>query len=95
MTKSFAELGIEGIPEFGIGSTRASMDGQVPKDTTYADWIMRQSAGRQDQVLGTTRAKLLRDGDLKMADLYDNKGIYLSLAQLRERDAAAFKRAGL
>lgn len=95
VTKSFAELGIEGIPEFGIGSTRASMDGQVPKDTTYADWIMRQSAGRQDQVLGTTRAKLLRDGDLKMADLYDNKGIYLSLAQLRERDAAAFKRAGL
>lgn len=95
VTKSFAELGIEGIPEFKIGSTRASMDGQVPKETTYQDWIMRQSAGRQDQVLGPSRAKLLRDGDLKMADLYDNKGVYQTLAQLRERDAKAFEKAGL
>nr|DAE39878.1 MAG TPA: minor capsid protein [Caudoviricetes sp.] len=93
--KSFKELGID-IPEIEVGGkTRASMDGQLPADTSYADWIKKQSAARQDEVLGPTRARLLRDGKLGMADLYSARGELLTLDDLRKRDAEAFKRAGL
>jgi SPP1 gp7 family putative phage head morphogenesis protein len=92
--KSWKELGGVDIEEFSP-STRASMDGEVPGDKTFAAWIEEQSAGRQDEKLGPTRAKLLRDGGLKFKDLYNHKGERLNLAELRKRDAAAFKAAGL
>lgn len=93
--KSFEELGID-IPEIVVdGKTRASMDGQLPADTSYSDWIKKQTAARQDEVLGPTRARLLRDGKLGMADLYSARGELLTLDDLRKRDAEAFKRAGL
>lgn len=93
ITKSWRELGID-IDEIDP-STRASMDGQVPAETTYADWLQRQSAARQDQVLGPTRGKLMREGGLTMDRFYNEKGKFLSLDELRQRDAAAFERAGL
>ena len=37
----------------------------------------------------------MRKGDLPFDKLFDNRGQYLTLADLRARDAAAFKRAGL
>lgn len=93
--KSHKELGID-LPEIEVGGkTRASMDGQLPTDTSYADWIKNQSAKRQDEVLGPTRGRLLRDGKLGMADLYSARGELLTLDGLRKRDAEAFKRAGL
>lgn len=93
VTKSYRELGID-TDEF-TPAERASMDGVVPADTTYADWIKKQSAGRQDEVLGSTRARLLRDGGLELDQFYSSKGKYLSLPELREQDAAAFARSGL
>lgn len=75
--------------------TRASMDGQVPQSMNYGEWIKSQSEGRQDQVLGPVRGKLLRDGGLDLDDFYNDKGIFLTLDQLRERDAASFAKAGL
>jgi hypothetical protein len=56
VVKSWKELGID-IAEMDA-STRASMDGQVPEDTKYGDWLKRQSKARQDEVLGPVRAKL-------------------------------------
>lgn len=94
--KSLEEiLGIPGVDVQLRGGTRASMDGQVPKETNYADWLKRQSYARQVEVLGPTRAKLLRDGNLPMERMYGLKGQFLTLDQLRASDAAAFKRAGL
>ena len=93
--KSHAELGID-APEVVVdGKTRASMDGQVPADVSYSDWITKQSAARQDEVLGPRRAALMRDGGLKLEDMYSQKGQALTLAEMRARDAAAFKKAGL
>jgi hypothetical protein len=90
--KSYEALRLsKGLPE----GTRASMDGQVPQSTNYGDWIKSQSAARQDEALGPTRGKLLRDGGLSIDSFYNDKGLELTLAQLRERDAAAFARAGL
>lgn len=93
ITKSWRELGIA-MDDMDPG-TRASMDGQVPEQTTYADWIKGQSAERQDDILGPVRGKLLREGGLTLDRFADDRGRWLTLDQLRERDAAAFKRAGV
>lgn len=93
VTKSFRDLGLD-IDELSPG-TRASMDGQVPADTTYGQWLKRQSAARQDDVLGPTRGALFRRGGLTIDKFADERGRELTLAELRERDAEAFSRAGL
>lgn len=91
--KSWRELGIP-MDDMPAG-TRASMDGQVPAETTFADWLKRQSAARQDEVLGPVRGKLMRQGGLTLDRFYNEKGRQLSLDELKQRDAAAFRRAGL
>jgi SPP1 gp7 family putative phage head morphogenesis protein len=93
VTKSWRELGIDmdEVPE----GARASMDGQVPAPTTYLNWLGQQSAARQKEVLGPTRAKLFRDGGLSLADMYTQNGRYLTLDELRARDVEAFGRAGV
>lgn len=93
ITKSWRDLGVN-IDEFSP-ETRASMDGQVAADQSYGDWLKKQSAARQDQILGPERGKLMRAGGLTLDRFYSDKGVYLDLDQLRERDAAAFKRAGV
>ncbi len=86
VTKSWRELGIEAddLPP----STRASMDGQVPADTTYGEWLARQPAARQDEVLGAERAALFRAGKVTFDRFYDDKGRWLTLAQLLARIGA-------
>ncbi len=93
--KSWKEMGIdmEGDPNFA--STRASLDGQVPADKSYATWVKQQSAERQNEILGETRGKLMRDGGLSLQDMYSQKGSYLTLEELRAKSASAFKKAGL
>ena len=86
---------LPGVGEFWAGGTRATMDGQAPRSVTYVDWLKRQTAARQDAVLGPTRGKLLRQGGLRLEDMYTRDGQYMTLDQLREHDAAAFRRAGL
>ena len=90
---TWQELGL--TPEEIGEADRASMDGQVPESVSYGDWLKNQSAARQDEVLGPTRGKLLRDGGLTMDKFYNNKGAYLDLDELRERDARAFEKAGI
>ncbi len=93
--KSHKELGID-VPEIVIeGKTRASMDGQVAADTTYSDWLKKQSAARQDEVMGPTRGRLMREGKLSLDDMYSARGKPLTLDELRKKDAEAFKLAGL
>lgn len=89
--KGFKELGLDP----NIADTRASMDGQVPVELSYGEWLKKQSASRQVEVLGETRAKLFRDGGLKVEDMYSQRGQYLTLDELRERDKSAFTKAGI
>lgn len=95
ITKSWKELGAKVDIESFDPVTRASMDGEIPADTSYASWIKRQSAARQDEILGRTRAKLMREGGLELDRFYSDKGKYLTIPQLMMRDRAAFERAGL
>jgi hypothetical protein len=81
--KSWKEMGIN-IPEKD-SETRASLDGQVPSETSYSQWLGKQSATRQTEVLGAKRAELLRSGKLKLEDMYSSKGVYLTLEELKAK----------
>jgi hypothetical protein len=93
VTKSFKDLGLN-IKEFSQ-STRASMDGQVPESLTYEAWLKKQSIDRQNDVLGVTKATLFRKGDLPLDRFISKQGHEYTIAELKARDAEAFKRAGL
>ena len=93
VTKSWRELGID-IDDAPPG-TRASMNGQLPEDTSYGDWLKKQPASFQDEVLGRDKGKLFRRGGLEIEKFADRRGNELTLDQLREREPAAFERAGL
>lgn len=93
VTKSWQEMGID-ADEMDAG-TRASMDGQVAADTTYGEWLQRQSFARQVQVLGETRARLMRDGGMRAVEMFSDKGEWLTLERLREIDSRAFEDANI
>lgn len=66
---------------------------------TYYQWLKRQSADLQDDVLGPTKGRLFRSGGLT-ADQFavtvvDRKFQPLTLAELRKKRPDAFKNAGL
>lgn len=61
----------------------------------FSDWLKFQDEEMQNDILGPTRATLYRDGKLKVTRFLDNNGQVITLENLRDRDAAAFRRAGL
>lgn len=67
----------------------------IPAKVTYQDWLSRQPAAFQDDVLGVTKGKLFRQGKLPLDRFVDRNGDEFTLAQLAERDADAFVAAGL
>lgn len=77
---------------------RASKDGPVDNESYYS-WLKKQPKEFQDDVLGETRGKLLRSGGLsadKFAALQLDKNFKpLTLAEMRDREPMAFKKAGL
>src|SRR5690625_3157496 len=81
--KSLRELGLD-VEDFKP-STRASMNGQVPADTTYGQWLKKQPEHIQDDVLGKTRADLFRAGKVSFDRFYSDKGVFLTLSELRRR----------
>ncbi|MTC36124.1 hypothetical protein GKR67_16145 [Providencia alcalifaciens] len=92
VTKSWRELGID-ANEMDAG-TRASMDGQVPAETNFLDWVQRQPDWRQRQVFGETRFRLMKEGGMHPSEFYTDKGEFISLEQLKKLDEKAFKDAG-
>lgn len=93
--RSYRELGID-IPEVVVqGKTRASLDGQIPAETSFSDWLRRKPAGFQDQILGVTRGRMFRENGIDVDRFTNNKGVVYTLDQLRQRDAELFKKAGL
>lgn len=81
------------------GSTRPSVgpDGveQVSSKTSYGEWLARQPAAFQSDVLGPERYKLFSKGELSIDRFVDDDGKTLTLKQLREREPMAFERAGM
>ncbi len=68
--------------------------GRLPAETTYEQFLKRQSVEFQNQVLGPARGRLFRKGELGLDDFVTNAGRRYSLSELRVRNAEAFSRAG-
>ncbi|NSX15992.1 phage head morphogenesis protein [Cupriavidus taiwanensis] len=81
--KTFRELGLD-ADEF-TPTTRASMDGQVSADLTFADFLAGKSTAFQNEVLGKGRAALWREGKITLQQLLDQRGNPLTLDQLRAK----------
>jgi SPP1 gp7 family putative phage head morphogenesis protein len=79
---SWREMGID-LDEEPAG-TRASMDGQVPADLTFDEWLSGRSAEDVEAILGPGRAQLYREGNITLADLLDQRGRPVRLRDLRE-----------
>lgn len=68
---------------------------QVKANTKFDTWLKQQPSWFIEDTLGPTRAKLFIDGKMPISSFTDMAGRTLTLDELRQRDAAAFKRAGL
>ncbi len=86
-TKTFREMGIN-IDEAPMGQ-RASSKGPIAANTTFDDYLSRQSVAAQDAQLGKGRAQLFRDRKITLGQLIDGKGNELSLADLQAKYATA------
>lgn len=73
---------------------QAEAIGTLKADTTYPEWLKRQPAKFQDEVLGKTKGKLFRAG-APLDKFVDKSGHEYTLAQLKQRDAELFERAGI
>lgn len=69
--------------------------GQVPAETTYNDWMKRQSTAFQDKVLGKTRARLFRTGKIRLDQFVDRQGDEITLDDLARQRPEVFRAAGL
>jgi SPP1 gp7 family putative phage head morphogenesis protein len=71
------------------------MDGiEPPERETYAQWLRRQSEDDQRDILGPTRFRLYREGNLSLDRFVGRDGDPLTLDELRERNPIAFARIG-
>jgi len=69
--------------------------GRVPAETTYQQWLKRQKTSFQNEVLGPTRGKLFRAGEIDLKGFVDNSGKRFTLRELYDQDPGAFQRANV
>jgi SPP1 gp7 family putative phage head morphogenesis protein len=87
---NYKELGFDAPPSVTKGK-RASMDGPVPANTSYGQWLQGQPRAVQDEVLGKAKAdyfnKLADQHGARdaIAKLVRDDGSELTLDQLRSR----------
>ena len=89
--KSWQQLGLKG-DDLPVG-VRASMNGDVPGDITYGEWLRKQPRAFVFETLGRKKGQLFLDGDLAIDRFVDRAGAELSLVQLRARESAAWSKA--
>lgn len=87
--KSWRGMGLRGLPP----STRASLDGQVPSDLTYGEWLRRKPRAFVEQVLGRQKARLFLDGKLEISSFVNRLGAELNLDELRRLHPDEWARA--
>jgi hypothetical protein len=81
------------------GEERSAENGPVDANLTYYEWLKTQPAAFQDEALGKTRGQLMRDGGLS-AERFGRLNLGrdfrpMTLDEMRKKEPAAFKRAGL
>jgi len=70
------------------------LTGTAPARLTYNEWLKRQSARFQDDILGPTRGRLFRENKLSLDKFVNRNGKAYTIKQLREMDAEHMAPAG-
>ena len=83
ITKTFAELGIKGLPELPDTGERASDLGPIDRKTTMDQFLKMHDTDWQDKMLGKGKAQLWRDGKITLSQLVDGTGRELTLEELK------------
>lgn len=65
--------------------TQSSMDGQVPADMDYQDWLRTKPEAFQKEALGEGKWQLWKDGKITLSQMLDMRGNPMTLAELRRR----------
>lgn len=71
------------------------VSGPISGDVSYTQWLRSQSNMFQEDVLGVSKAKLFREGNLHLDRFVDQSGREYTLGELAKREIEAFKAAGL
>ena len=71
------------------------LTGSTPAATTYQEWLETQAPAIQDDILGKTKGKLFREGGLTLDKYVGRDGDELTLHELAQTQAKAFRAAGL
>jgi SPP1 gp7 family putative phage head morphogenesis protein len=72
---------------------RASMDGAIPAELSYSDWLRSKPRAFVEDILGKSKAKLFLDGGLSLERFVDRAGAEMTLAELAKRNRSSFTRA--
>jgi hypothetical protein len=88
-------LGHKGAFDAFARVRKRALTGRVPSKTTYAQWLGRQNASFQNDILGPTRGKLFRSGNLSLDKFVEPQGRVRTLAELASQYPGAFEEAGL
>lgn len=89
--KTWKELGVD-VEEMPP-SMKASASGPVRADMDYQTWLKSQDKATQIDILGPNRQKLFSEGRMSFDSFVDDKGKYITLDELKQSHAAAFKKA--
>lgn len=84
LTKSWEELNAKTKGKIKSKSVRASMDGTVPADLNYEQWLETKDISFQKEVLGPGKYKLWKEGKINMRDLITGNNKVLTIEQLQE-----------
>lgn len=94
-TRAALPRGYKGLYDDFARQRIRSLTMRVPSSTNYQQWLESQPRAFQNDVLGPTRAKLFREGNLKLDQFVDSSGKDFTLKELSQKHAEAFKAAGL
>lgn len=87
--------GYKGTFDKFIQKRMRELTGQVAADVNYEQWLRRQPAQFQEDILGKTKAQLFRTGRLPLDKFVDGQYNELSLHELATLHADVFRAAGL
>lgn len=95
LTRAALPHGAKGAFDAWARGRMRELTGRTPARTTYGQWLKRQSAAFQDDILGPTRGALFRRGGLTLDKFVERDGSELTLAELARRHESAFLAANL
>ena len=80
ITKSYKELGLNADEISNL--TRSSMDGAVPRNMDFEEWISTKSDKQIRRYLGKGRYELYKDKKITLSDLVNQRGRVLRIDEL-------------